>query len=186
MTSLLDDLLKESALVPVEPSPEMLACFAEAEEGWLGDPSWPSLFLGGKADDVLIYCELSEDPDEDLALELLSAVPDVGRRQGYATWLEHELDEGDLSHILDPTALGAGRLGVDLPAPRRAADRPGTGPSGLLAPRAEAVPAQATLPQREQTPARAPGRREPGAAQEVEARKMLAIMEQVEAHGSKE
>jgi len=80
--------------------------FRRRARGWLGDPEMPSLFHGHAADDVLVYCRLSDDPDADLELELLSAVPDVGRRQGHATWLEHELGESDLGHILDIPTTG--------------------------------------------------------------------------------
>lgn len=104
---MLDDKLDLGELYATEPpSPGFLACYAEAEEGWLGDPETPSLFLGAAADDVLVYCRLSDVPEDDLELELLSAVPDVGRREGYATWLEHELGENDLGHILDVGTTG--------------------------------------------------------------------------------
>jgi len=96
------------------------------DEGWLGDPDeWPSLFFrnhvirerwqdildlppanrsGSWIDHtshstVLVYMEVEDDGDgEDLEFHLLSAIPDVGRRENHATWLEYEMnaDEGAL------------------------------------------------------------------------------------------
>jgi hypothetical protein len=48
---------------------------------------------------VLVYMEVEDDGEgEDLRFNLLSAIPDVGRRENHATWLEYEMntDEGAL------------------------------------------------------------------------------------------
>jgi hypothetical protein len=84
---------------PEKPS-LLRACYEDAPEGWLGDPEWPSLFLGPKMNEVYVYCELFVDEFEELAVELLSAVPDVGRRQGKMTWLEHELNVDSFAVML--------------------------------------------------------------------------------------
>jgi len=70
-----------------EPAFAMRSILEDAPEGWLGDPDWPSLFMGSKANDVYVYCEFLEDEFGDLEINLLSSMPDVGRRQGHQTWL---------------------------------------------------------------------------------------------------
>lgn len=83
-----------------EPGSTMRCILEDAPEGWLGDPEWPSLFLGPKMNEVYVYCELFVDEFEELAVDLLSAVPDVGRRQGKMTWLEHELNVDSFAVML--------------------------------------------------------------------------------------
>lgn len=102
-------------------------------DGWLGDPDeWPSLFLRdhvvrepwqdilGRFEDIpqggswidhtshstaYVYMEVQDNGEEDLEFHLLSALPDVGRRDRHMTWLEFEMstDEGSLWE----TAFGA-------------------------------------------------------------------------------
>ena len=86
---------------PVEPPAGFHAFYEDAEEGWLGDfEAWPSLFLGPRANDVYVYCEFFIGEFEELEIDLLSALPDVGRRQGKATWLEHELNNDSFAVLL--------------------------------------------------------------------------------------
>lgn len=86
-------------------------------EGWVGDPNeWPILFFRNKLKrqyytpkedwekgwicqttphTVLCYVCLEDGGWEDLSWELLSALPDLGRRDNQMTWLEYETQLGD-------------------------------------------------------------------------------------------
>ena len=78
-------------------------------EGWLGDPNeWPSLFLRNhvvrqfgrptgkyRKNTVYVYMTLENYGEMDLEWDLLSALPDEGRRQDKMTWLEFETQIND-------------------------------------------------------------------------------------------
>jgi len=112
---------------------EFIAFHEHIEEGWLGDPKeWPVLFLRDHVvrerwQDILfrledvppgdswinhtshstayVYMEVQDNGEEDLEFHLLSALPDVGRREGHATWLEFEIDNDEVQ--LWETTFGA-------------------------------------------------------------------------------
>lgn len=114
-------------------------CFnCDDEEGWLGDQKYPSLFCRNhviqeryelifpsltKPDmskswientshsTTFVYMSIEDLGDCDLEFNLLSAIPDIGRRKNFATWLEHEIntDEGALWEL----AFGTERYSTD-------------------------------------------------------------------------
>lgn len=92
--------LEELGLLPVADDGQFKAFDEDEPEGWLGDPNIPSLFLGPKLDEALIYCMVDAAPKEDLALLLESALPDIGRRQRKKTWLEWELDNITFEEVM--------------------------------------------------------------------------------------
>jgi len=83
-------------------------------EGWLGNfEEWPILFfrdheiqrslarpeLKAVLSTVCCYCCLEDYGDKDLDFVLLSALPDIGRKDNKITWLEYE------SQINDPATF---------------------------------------------------------------------------------
>jgi hypothetical protein len=73
-------------------------CIAEeTPEGPLGDPKWPLFGVGRKHDRLILYAEIDQYGEPCL----LSALPDLGRRDRYMTWLEFEVDnQGSLASIM--------------------------------------------------------------------------------------
>jgi hypothetical protein len=121
-----DHTMKPSIVLPGEmyqPVDTKLG-WEDAPEGWVGDPKeWPILFSEEPvAQDVLdaflrkeleptvpppganncyAYFSTCIDPvGTDWDMQLESALPDVGRRQGKMTWLEYESNFGELWWML--------------------------------------------------------------------------------------
>lgn len=66
-------------------------------EGPLGDQKWPLFQVVGCKDRYLVYAEIDGYGEP----QLLSALPDLGRRERYCTWLEWEISEwGSLGGIM--------------------------------------------------------------------------------------
>ena len=70
-------------------------------EGPLRDPAWPLFEVGRNPDHLIVYAEIDEDGQP----QLLSALPDIGRRQNRCTWLEWEI-EGECGSLAGLMRLG--------------------------------------------------------------------------------
>jgi hypothetical protein len=76
-------------------------------DGWLGDlEKWgPALFFperkkrerGYHPGPAWVYLYLDDCGEDDLEIHLLSALPDLGRKDRFMTWLEYEVTTGDMN-----------------------------------------------------------------------------------------
>lgn len=77
-------------------------------EGPLGDPKWPLFVVNGNQDHLIVYAEIDEYGEP----QLLSALPDLGRRERYMTWLEYEVDEWGFSGLMALGGIEASNSGA--------------------------------------------------------------------------